>query len=75
MAPGLVVAIASDREIGLMRERRQYIQVSGWARRFHFSKKSTLERTPLFIFGNREVLFQEFFAWREIGKPHVVDVS
>jgi len=31
-----VVTIASDREIGLMRKRRQQVQVSGWCGRFHF---------------------------------------
>lgn len=74
MAPRLVVTITTNREIGLMRQCRQHVQIPGWAGRFHLSKEPTLERTPLFFSGDREVLFQERFTWREIGKPHVVDV-
>jgi len=74
MAPRFVVTVASYREIGLMRKRRKYVQISGWGGCFHFGDKSTLEGAPLLFFGDREVLFQEAFAWREIGKPHVIDV-
>ena len=44
-----VFAITSDREVGLMRKRGQYIQIPSGSRLFHFPEKTPLECLPSFF--------------------------
>ena len=49
-------AIASDREVRLMRQRGKYIQIPSRSRLFHFPEKPSLEGSPSFFVTDREEL-------------------
>jgi hypothetical protein len=49
-----VFAIASKREVGLMRQRGEQIEISCGLGLFHFRAKASLERSPSCIVGYRK---------------------
>src|SRR5581483_1919121 len=74
VAVRLVLAIAADREIRRVRERREHIEQVIALGTLHFGAIFTYELLPLG--GGRRVQrkLHDFRAWREIRQPHVVPV-
>ncbi len=74
VAMGFIGAIASDREIGLMRQRRQQIERMPRARRGHFAPVLSCESAPVPCGSCGQRPLEQFLAWRQRRQPHIVKI-
>ncbi len=73
VAARFLFAVAAHGEVGLLRQSGQQVQVATRLWRLHLSEEPSPEGPPG-PFVLEWVRLQQGFAWREIGKPDVVDV-
>ena len=74
MTARLVGAIAADRKIGAVGQRRQQVQEAAVLGVLHFGFISPDEPAPSGLVFGRAAGLQEFFARSEIRQPDVVEV-
>ena len=75
MAALLILAIAADRKIRMMRKSRQQIQFPASIGLVHLVLKLPRERRPGPLIRRRQRLFHQFWTRRKIWKPHVIIVE
>src|SRR6185295_3738040 len=74
MAPPLVLAVASDCQVRLMRQSRKEIQQAGRGRSAHLSPVTSFERPPGPLIAGLAGLAYQALARGNLGQPHVVEV-
>lgn len=74
MAARFVLAVTAHRQVGVVRQRRQKIQVPARIRHFHFCQETAPEHLPRCVVV-RISTFQQRFTGRKVGKPNVIEVA